>query len=126
MKKAIVPEIHLPKLIEEFGSEQKCRAFMEALRWPKGVKCPRCGSGRVSRIKARPQFDCDFSHVGWANLKKAVEVRNRLVHPKTIDDLKVSDDELAMAQSALGWFLAMVILALRENVSNLKDVRSPE
>src|SRR6266850_2864427 len=59
MKKPMVPEIDLPKLVEQFGSEEKCRAFMEALRWPKGVKCPRCESEKVWRIKARPQFDCE-------------------------------------------------------------------
>src|SRR6266850_3474239 len=59
MKKSMVPEIDLPRLIEQFGSEEKCRAFMEALRWPKSIKCPRCESEKVSRIKARPQFDCD-------------------------------------------------------------------
>jgi len=57
--KANVPEIDLPRLMQEFGSEEKCRAFMEALRWPDGIECPRCRSARVSRIKVRSQFDCD-------------------------------------------------------------------
>jgi transposase-like protein len=52
-------EIDLPKLIERFGSEDKCHAYLEELRWPNGVKCPRCGSDKISRIKARRQFDCD-------------------------------------------------------------------
>src|SRR2546429_8193888 len=52
-------DIDLPRLIQQFGSEEKCRAFMEALRWPDGIECPRCKSEKVSRIKARPQFDCD-------------------------------------------------------------------
>src|SRR5258705_13888457 len=51
--------IDLPKLIEEYGSEAKCRAFLEALRWPDGIQCPRCQSEKVSRIKSRSQFDCD-------------------------------------------------------------------
>src|SRR5436309_8855273 len=51
--------IDLPRLIEEYGSEAKCRAFLEALRWPDGIECPRCQSGKVSRIKSRSQFDCD-------------------------------------------------------------------
>jgi transposase-like protein len=51
--------IDLPKLIEEYGSEAKCRAFMEALRWPNGVECPRCKGTKVSRIASRNQFDCD-------------------------------------------------------------------
>jgi len=51
--------IDLPKLIEEFGSEAKCRAFLEALRWPDGVSCPRCNGTKVSRIEKREQYDCD-------------------------------------------------------------------
>jgi transposase-like protein len=52
-------EFNLPELIEQFGSEDKCHAFLEELRWPDGVKCPRCDSDKISRIKARRQFDCD-------------------------------------------------------------------
>jgi transposase-like protein len=52
-------EIDLPTLIERFGSEDKCHAYLEELRWPEGVKCPRCSSDKISRIKARRQFDCD-------------------------------------------------------------------
>jgi transposase-like protein len=52
-------EVNLPKLIERFGSEDRCRAYLEALRWPDGVECPRCQSKKVSRIHSRNQFDCD-------------------------------------------------------------------
>ena len=30
-----------------------------ALRWPEGVRCPRCQSEKISRIVKRDQFDCD-------------------------------------------------------------------
>jgi transposase-like protein len=52
-------DIDLPALIEKFGSEEKCRTYLEQLRWPNGVECPRCSSRKISRIKARSQFDCD-------------------------------------------------------------------
>jgi transposase-like protein len=51
--------IDLPELIERFGSEDKCHAYLEELRWPDGVKCPRCESDKISRIVKRRQFDCD-------------------------------------------------------------------
>lgn len=51
--------IDLPELIERFGSEDKCHAYLEELRWPEGVKCPRCESDKISRIVKRRQFDCD-------------------------------------------------------------------
>lgn len=49
----------LVDLISDFGSEDRCRAYLEALRWPFGVRCIRCGSTKISRIKARDQFHCD-------------------------------------------------------------------
>src|SRR5579863_6435478 len=51
--------VNLCSLIEEFGSEEKCRAYLEALRWTDGIMCPRCGSDKISRITKRNQFDCD-------------------------------------------------------------------
>jgi transposase-like protein len=55
----MTPAIDLPELIERFGSEDKCHAYLEELRWPDGVNCPRCDSDKISRIKDRRQFDCD-------------------------------------------------------------------
>ncbi len=51
--------MNLVKLIDEFGSEDKCREYLEHLRWPEGVRCPRCDSDKISRIVKRNQFDCD-------------------------------------------------------------------
>ncbi len=51
--------VNLCSLIEEFGSEEKCRAYLEALRWSDGIICSRCKSDKISRIVKRNQFDCD-------------------------------------------------------------------
>jgi transposase-like protein len=51
--------MNLVKLIEDFGSEDRCRAYLETLRWPDGVRCPECGSQSISRIKTRNQYDCN-------------------------------------------------------------------
>src|SRR6266536_3254997 len=52
-------EFNLTELIERFGSEDRCHDYLEGLRWPGGVKCPRCESDKISRIVKRRQFDCD-------------------------------------------------------------------
>jgi transposase-like protein len=52
-------DMNLVKLVEQFSDEKKCRAYLEALRWPDGPKCPRCQSVVVYRVKERDQFDCD-------------------------------------------------------------------
>ncbi|MEE8170434.1 MAG: IS1595 family transposase, partial [Phycisphaerae bacterium] len=56
---AVTYNINLINLIQKFHSEDKCRAYLQALRWPKGVACPRCKGTKISRIHDRDQFDCD-------------------------------------------------------------------
>src|SRR6266498_846707 len=51
--------LDLPRLIERFGSEEKSRDYLEKLRWPQGVVCPRCDSDSISRIKTRKLFECN-------------------------------------------------------------------
>lgn len=52
--------IDLPKLIERFSCEDKCHDYLEDLRWPDGVQCPRCEKPTtISRIEKRRQFECD-------------------------------------------------------------------
>lgn len=51
--------VNLCSLIEQFGSENKCREYLEALRWPDVIMCPRCKSVKISKIVKRHQFDCD-------------------------------------------------------------------
>src|SRR4051812_22518521 len=51
--------MNLVKLVEQFNSEDRCRDYLEALRWPNGVRCPECGFQSVSRIKTRNQYDCN-------------------------------------------------------------------
>src|SRR2546427_10143408 len=51
--------MNLVELIKDFADESKCRAYLESLRWPDGVLCPRCQSKKVYRILKRDQFVCD-------------------------------------------------------------------
>jgi transposase-like protein len=51
--------MNLPELIDRYGSEDKCFEYLEGLRWPEGVECPRCQSRGISRITKRHQFDCN-------------------------------------------------------------------
>ena len=52
-------DMNLVRLVDQFHSEEKCRAYLESLRWPDGVTCPRCASSSVSRIQERGQYDCN-------------------------------------------------------------------
>jgi transposase len=53
-------DMDMVALIEQYGSEDKCRAYLAELRWPNGVACPKCGATKgISRIKARDVWECD-------------------------------------------------------------------
>jgi transposase-like protein len=52
-------EMDLMKLIAQFDTDDKCRAALEQLRWPDGVRCIRCASDKISRAQKRNQFECD-------------------------------------------------------------------
>jgi len=39
-------------------TEERCRAYLELLRWPEGVQCPRCESADTARLEARKKFYC--------------------------------------------------------------------
>lgn len=47
------------QLMEQFGTDEKCRILLEKLRWPDGIRCIRCQSDKISRIYKRNQFACE-------------------------------------------------------------------
>jgi transposase-like protein len=49
--------VNLVGMMDKFGNESKCRAYLEALRWPDGVRCPDCKAEKIYRIR-RDQFLC--------------------------------------------------------------------
>lgn len=38
---------NLAELEERFGTEDACRQYLAALRWPEGFRCPRCGAEKA-------------------------------------------------------------------------------
>src|SRR5687767_14512267 len=52
-------DVNLMSLIDRFASDEKCREYLEALRWPEGVACLRCGDMSVSEIGDRNQWECN-------------------------------------------------------------------
>jgi hypothetical protein len=57
----------------------------------------------------RTNYKVDYSHIGWSNLKASIRIRDRLVHPKKLADLNVTEAELRQTMSAFTWFLRLVV-----------------
>ena len=58
-KKKKKQDMNLVKLASIFHSEDKCREYLELLRWKGKVTCPRCGSKSISKVLERNQYDCN-------------------------------------------------------------------
>src|SRR3954447_6535807 len=43
---------------EAYGTEERCRAAVEKLRWPKGFVCPLCGGCEGKWLGTRPKIQC--------------------------------------------------------------------
>jgi ribosomal protein L37AE/L43A len=41
-----------------YGTEERCRAAVEELRWPEGFVCPVCGGREGTRLSTRPKMQC--------------------------------------------------------------------
>lgn len=49
-------------------------------------------------------LEIDVTAAGWSQLQHTIKVRNRITHPRTAEDLQVSDDDLEQAKAAVVWF----------------------
>ena len=54
--------MNLLTLFDRFDSDDKCRKYLEAVRWPDGPFCFRCGDVAVTEIKDRDQWYCRSCH----------------------------------------------------------------
>jgi transposase-like protein len=75
-------DMDLMKLFEQFGSEEKCRTYLEHLRWPDGVSCPRCKSDKISHIYKRNQFVCDSCDYQFSVMSGTIFHDSHLPLPK--------------------------------------------
>jgi transposase-like protein len=48
----------LLEMLNKYSTDDKCREILTKLRWPEGVRCPRCNEDRVFWIQDRKQFEC--------------------------------------------------------------------
>lgn len=62
------PTLTLTGLMTRFSTEDACKTHLRNLRWPDGVRCPRCGNEKVYTLKARPfHWVCKKAECGGRN-----------------------------------------------------------
>jgi transposase-like protein len=58
-KSIMKQDVNLINLVERYHDEANCLAYLEELRWPDGIACPRCGLKSISRIQKPRVFECN-------------------------------------------------------------------
>jgi transposase-like protein len=67
--KTTQPNITLAQLMKQFGDEDACKTLLRDMRWPNGVRCPRCmRQERVYELKSKPfHWACKNKDCGGRN-----------------------------------------------------------
>lgn len=68
----------------------------------------------TTRIANRldPEFLVNFGTEQWEKFRYAIEIRNRVTHPKRHADLEISDNDISTCLTAFFWFLEFATLAM--------------
>jgi len=57
--------VNLLELLDSYPTSDACREHLERVRWPDGVRCPRCNSDKIARLRKRKQFSCKSKDCGY-------------------------------------------------------------
>lgn len=63
----------------------------------------------------------NFGEHHWAELRHALKIRHRITHPKSNDDLEVTDDEALRCASASNWLIERVSESMAATNQALED-----
>lgn len=55
-----------------------------------------------------------FGDVGWEAFKRSVVIRNLLTHPRTIQHLFVSEEELKDLNTAINWYVETIVKLIKD------------
>ena len=77
----------------------------------------------VSRMahRANPEFEINFENDRWARFKLAIQIRNRITHPKSVANMHVSTQDLEHVQSSFYWLMDAILSSMQASTSAMSD-----
>jgi transposase-like protein len=95
--------VNLIDLVRKFPTDDCCRQHLERIRWPHGVKCPKCDHDKITRLTTRKQFTC---------AKKSCRYRFSVTSGTIMHSSKIPLQK---------WFFAIAMLAdAKKSISSLQ------
>jgi hypothetical protein len=99
--KLSVPEVFVLHEVQfQLDAKAKARPVRRPLRLKESVRFLLKLLGRC----ADPPFDPNFQDDGWRAFMDAIVIRNRVTHPRTRDDLWLTEADLDRVDQAVKWF----------------------
>ncbi|WP_290517279.1 hypothetical protein [Alcanivorax sp.] len=68
----------------------------------------------LARVKGKNPDDLPFKGPDWSNVLEANKIRDRITHPKSVDDLVIGNDGLEVVMKAKAWLREEVFSKLVE------------
>src|SRR6516164_7642060 len=56
--KVVMPKYSLDAFDKRFPDEDACKQYIADMRWPDGVKCPRCKNDRIYKLSKPWHWQC--------------------------------------------------------------------
>ena len=110
----------LQEISIELGNNGKIVHGQEFLRTTDNL---RFTVGIISKI-----FDCNLDlntgSKNWENFLKSVNIRNRVTHPKSIEDFQISDDEIMIVRESCNWLNDIISVAIDGIVKKLLEFQN--
>jgi hypothetical protein len=105
-------DIHASKCELEVLRQEREEISVNGVRFTRVKFVPICDRvGPVFHLFARiapSRFVLDKGGSGWRDFKRAVEIRNRITHPKRADCFAIIDADLTAVEGARSWIASSV------------------
>jgi hypothetical protein len=105
--------------VDQKGSIREVDSFMRfvgAFRLSMGLFARQHGKGEY--------FSSAIGHNGWQAFSEAVEIRDRLTHPKSVREVRVTANENRQIELAEKWYMSVMQSILGTSLEELKPVQN--
>lgn len=74
-------------------------------------------------------FDCNLNlstgGKNWENFITSVEIRNRVTHPKSMQEFEISNDEIIIVRNVCNWLDDIIVGAINGIIKKLTEIKQP-
>lgn len=64
---------------------------------------------RLYASMVREPVEIKVSGAGWQSFQKAIGIRNRITHPKSMEEFSVSEEDMVVVKTAFNWYATEIM-----------------